>query len=131
MATCNPQFPLYKWGQLHDQGIIRLNPLRTSRVSPNVSVYACIFGAYNFNKSPLAPPCTKLNLHCKLRQQKSWGYHGYNVWYIRPIMQHYRCIKCWIPDTRSKVNANTLTMLPTIVPIPRFEDEEALEQALS
>eukprot|EP00957_Ditylum_brightwellii_P082992 6309490-Ditylum_brightwellii.AAC.1 len=46
-------------------------------------------------------------------------------------MQHYGCFKCWVPDTGSEVDANTLTMIPTTVHIPKFKDKEALEQALS
>eukprot|EP00957_Ditylum_brightwellii_P055351 4195151-Ditylum_brightwellii.AAC.1 len=38
---------------------------------------------------------------------------------------------CWVPDTGSKVDADTLTMILTTVPIPIFGDKEALEQALS
>eukprot|EP00957_Ditylum_brightwellii_P159718 12156616-Ditylum_brightwellii.AAC.1 len=38
---------------------------------------------------------------------------------------------CWIPDTGSEVNVDTLTMISTTVPIPIFRDKEALKQALS
>eukprot|EP00957_Ditylum_brightwellii_P120855 9217441-Ditylum_brightwellii.AAC.1 len=37
----------------------------------------------------------------------------------------------WVPDTGSEVDTDTLTMIPTTVPIPTFGDKEALEQALS
>eukprot|EP00957_Ditylum_brightwellii_P111721 8521002-Ditylum_brightwellii.AAC.1 len=102
------------------------------RINPNLSPYAYIFGTYNFNKCLLALPGTKVILHCKPGQQESWGYYGYNAWYIGPSMQNYWCFKYWVPDTGSEVYANNLTMLPTTVPIPKFEDkQEALEQALS
>eukprot|EP00957_Ditylum_brightwellii_P073601 5592968-Ditylum_brightwellii.AAC.1 len=59
-----------------------------------------MFGHYNFNKCPLAPPGTKVILHQNLDQCSSWEYHGYQA-------------LCWVPNTGSKVDADTLTMIPT------------------
>eukprot|EP00957_Ditylum_brightwellii_P059911 4548719-Ditylum_brightwellii.AAC.1 len=131
MATCDQKFPLREWDKLLDQAIIMLNLLWTSHINPNLSMHAYIFGSYNFNKCLLVPLGNRVVLHQKPGQRESWEYHGYNTWCIGPSKQHYQCFKYWVLDTGSEADANTLMMIPTTVPIPKFKDKEALEQALS
>eukprot|EP00957_Ditylum_brightwellii_P107355 8191849-Ditylum_brightwellii.AAC.1 len=73
-----------------------------SRVNPKLSVYAYVFGHYNFSECPLAPLNTKVILHKKPDQRESWGYHGCPVWYVGPSLQHYFGFRCWVPDTGSE-----------------------------
>jgi hypothetical protein len=56
LATCDPKFPLTEWDLLMPQADITLNLLRSSRRQPKLSAYACLFGNFDFNKTPLAPP---------------------------------------------------------------------------
>eukprot|EP00957_Ditylum_brightwellii_P071952 5468402-Ditylum_brightwellii.AAC.1 len=79
LATCDPKFLLQEWDRLLEQATITLNLLQTSRANPKLSAYAYVFGHYNFNKCPLAPPGTKVIIHRKLDQHGSWEYHGYPV----------------------------------------------------
>eukprot|EP00957_Ditylum_brightwellii_P110193 8405144-Ditylum_brightwellii.AAC.1 len=51
-------------------------------------------------------------------------------WYIGPSPNHYRCLRCYIPATTAKVDADTLHLIPHNIPIPSFSDKEALNQAL-
>jgi hypothetical protein len=78
-------------------GRTNTEPLHSSRVNPNLSAYAYLNGNFDFNKTPLAPPGTKLVVHLKPDQQASWAYHGKEGWYVGPAMEHYRCVKCYIP----------------------------------
>ena len=45
-------------------------------------MYAQIFGAFDFNTTPMAPPGTKTIAHEKSVQQATQSKHGVAGWYI-------------------------------------------------
>ena len=65
LATCDPNYPIDEWDRLLPQCELTLNLLKTSRANTKLSSWAYLFGAYNFNKSPIAPPGTKNIVHSK------------------------------------------------------------------
>ena len=76
LASTDPHFPLYLWSALIPQATITLNLLRQSRINPNLSAYAQIWGQFDFNRTPLVPPGTKLILHEKPSQRTTWSALG-------------------------------------------------------
>ena len=118
LATCHKDFPIRQWDRLVDQAELTLNLLRNSRVNPNLSAWAYLFGNHDFNKVPLAPPGAKIVLHSKPTQRKSWAFHGETGFYVGPAPNHYRCVKCFIPKTQSIRVSDTVTFIPDIIPIP-------------
>ena len=46
--------------------MITLNLLHNSRANPTLSVYAYIFGLYDFNKSYMEPPVTRMIVQTNL-----------------------------------------------------------------
>jgi len=43
------------------------------------------------------------------------------VWkgfYVAPAPDHYRCLTCYLPKTKSEVIADTVKFLPRYIPIP-------------
>ena len=89
-----------------------LNMLRSSRIHPHLSAYAHMFGEFDFNKTPLAPPGTKALVHEKPAQRTSWGYNGVEDWYVGPALEHYRCVTCYIPETKRERIADTVKLFP-------------------
>ena len=71
----DPDFPIIEWDRLLSQCTITFNLLRNSRLNPALSAYAYLFGPYDFNKSPMAPPGTRVILHDKPGNRTSWGHH--------------------------------------------------------
>jgi hypothetical protein len=94
LATCDPDFPLREWDKLIEQANITLNILRSSRSNPELSAWAFLFGEFNFNKTPLAPPGTRSIAHVDANNQQSWDLHGEAGWYVGPALNHYRCVTC-------------------------------------
>lgn len=72
LATTDPNFPLHVCCRMIEQANITLNLMRPSNINPNVSSYASLEGNYNFNKEPLLPPGTRVLLHNKPQQLKTW-----------------------------------------------------------
>ena len=103
--------------------------LRVARVNQKLSAHAYLFGTFDFNATPLAPPGIKVIVHTKPEQRTSWDPNGKEGWYIGPSLQHYRCMKCYISKTRAEVNADTIVFIPKKIVFPEVKPEHFLQQA--
>ena len=112
LASTDKAFCLHLWDRLLPQAIITLNLLRRSWVNPNLSAFAQLYGHFNFNATPLAPPGTRVLVHEKPLQRRSWAPHGVDGWYVGPAMRHYRCYKCCVSATNSDRIADTVDFFP-------------------
>ena len=83
-ATSDINYPLSEWDILLTQTELTSNLLRTPRGNPKLSSYTYLFGNFDFNKTPLAPPGTKVLIHKKSADRGLWDYHGVEEWYIDP-----------------------------------------------
>jgi hypothetical protein len=129
-STTDPNFPVSEWDRLLDQATITLNLLRQSRVNPKLSAYAYLFGNYDFNRCPMAPPGTRVVVHDKPDQRTSWGHHGTPAWYIGPSLEHYRTMKCYMPTTGSIRYTDTLQFIPATFKFPETTTEDYLRQSV-
>ena len=118
LCTTDPKFPLHLWDRLLEQAEITLNLLRGSRINPNLSAYAQVFGNFDYNATPLAPP----GIHTIVYQQPSdrgtWDPHGKDAWYVGPAMDSYRCYRTWVWETQKERKAETLSWFPTHLQMP-------------
>jgi hypothetical protein len=119
LATCDPDFPVAEWDRLLFQAELTLNLLRSSRVNPRLSAHACLFGNFDFNKTPLAPPGTKVVVHLKPDQRASCACHGEEGWHVGPSMEHHRCVKCYLPTSSRERDVDALQFCPQKIPFPK------------
>jgi hypothetical protein len=75
-------------------------------------------GAFDFNRTPLAPPGTQVLVHEKPAQRGTWSTHTVDGWYLGPAIHHYRCYRVWIQETSVERIADTLAWFPTKVKMP-------------
>ena len=129
-STTDPDFPLSEWDLLISQCAITLNLLQNFRVNPALSAYAYLFGLYDFNKSPMAPPGTRVIAHAKPGNWTSWGNHGTLGWYIGPSIDHYRCMQCYVSATGTVIITDTLQYTPKTFAFPKTTTEYYLRQAI-
>ena len=61
--------------------------------------------------------------------RNSWGFHGQDGWTIGPSVDHYRLLKCYIPEANSEIDCNTINFFPHHYPMPEYKLEEYLKQA--
>ena len=118
LCSCDPSFPLHLWDLLLDQATITLNLLRTSSLNNNLSAYAQIHGFFDFNKTPLGPPGTKVIVHNKPEARGTWSPHGDEAWYVGPAMNHYRSFRVYVPSTNSIRISDTLAWFPQHITMP-------------
>ena len=131
LETCDPDYPLREWDRLIPQAELTLNLLRNSRINPKLSAWSYLFGNHDFNKSPLAPPGTRVILHSKPDNRKSWAYHGEKGFYVGPATEHYRCLRCFIPKTGRERISDTVAFVPNRIAIPHANIDTHLRRSTS
>lgn len=129
LSSVDPKFPLNLWDRLVEQCYITLNLLRGSRMNPKLSAYAQIEGEFSFNRTPIAPPGTRVVVHEKPSNRGSWDAHGVDGWYIGPALESYRCFKTYIWSTKAERITDTLEWFPHYVNMPTSSDLELLVAA--
>ena len=108
LCSCDPDFPMHLWDLLIPQMEIQLNLQRQSRTVPKVLAYAHHYGAYDFNAHPLFPLGMAVEYHVKLATRASWGMRAVSGWYVGSSLEHYRCHRCWITETKGIRTGNTV-----------------------
>jgi hypothetical protein len=86
----DPAFPLKLWDKLLPQAMVTLDLLRKSRINPRMSAYAQLNGHFDFSRTHLAPPGTRIIAHEKPDQRSFWDPRGVDSYYLGPALDHYR-----------------------------------------
>ena len=118
LSSTDSNFPIHLWDKLLDQAVLSLNLLRGSRVSPTKSAWEDLFGPFDYNATPLAPPGINILVHDKPNDRDTWAPHASAGWYVGPAMKSYRCFKCFMQDTQAIRITDTVEWLPDRLPIP-------------
>jgi hypothetical protein len=108
LCSTDKSFPMHLWDRLFPQAVITLNMLRTSRINPKLSAATHIYGQYDFNRAPMAPPGTRIVAHETPNRRRAWAPHGQDGWYIGPALEHYRCYMVYITKTRGESVVETV-----------------------
>jgi hypothetical protein len=102
LCSVDSNFPMTKWDRLVPQTTLTLNLLRSSRIHRSLSACASLFGNYDFNRTPIAPPGTKVVAHVRAEACTAFGHSP----------EHCRCYKCYFHDTVSKRDVLTVDFFP-------------------
>jgi hypothetical protein len=119
LCSVDPTSPLKLWDKLLPQATITHNLLRKSRINPLMSAYAQLNGHFDFNRTPLAPPSTRVISNEKPDQWASWDPHGLDGYYLGPALDHYRCYQVHITKTKGTRIVDTVEFFPTTLLMPR------------
>jgi hypothetical protein len=118
LCSVDPNFPLKLWYRLLPQATITLNLLRKSRINPLVSAYAQLNGHFDFNRTPLAPPGTRVIAHEKPDQRASWDPDGVDGYNLGPALDHYRCYQVSVTKTKGTRIVDTVECFPSKLSMP-------------
>jgi hypothetical protein len=83
-----------------------------------MSAYAQLNGYFDFNRTTLAPPGTRIIAHEKSDQRASWDPHGLDGYY------HYRCYQVHIPKTKGTRIVDTVEFFPATLAMPRTSSKD-------
>jgi hypothetical protein len=115
--------------ELLPQATLTLNLLRTSRINPTISAATQLFGQFDFNRTPLAPPGTRAVAHVKPKSRRTWAPRGEDAWYVGPAPDHYRCYRVWMVATNRARIVDTVEFFPQHVKMPHLSSQEMAIQA--
>ena len=90
LATVNILFPLRLWCKFIPQMEMTMNMLRTSRPDSKISAYKDMEGAFDWNRTPLAPLGSKATVIVEASEQSSWDNHAHNAFYDGPALIYCR-----------------------------------------
>ena len=129
--TEDPSFPANQWDRLLPQMELPLNLLCASCSNPGLSAWAFLFGQFDYNRSPIAPPGMKVITQVKAGKRASWGQNSTDGWYIGPSYEHYyRCVKVFHPKNRVVQIHDTVTFYPHVISVPELDLKDFLCQAV-
>jgi hypothetical protein len=129
LSSVDPTFPLHLWDRILPQAEITLNPLRTSRLHPQLSAAAHFHGLVDYNKTAFAPPGCKIIAHEKPGTRRTWAPHGQHGYSLGPVMHHYRCQNVYISSTASERIVDTLEFFPHNYQMPQLLSTDRLLMA--
>jgi hypothetical protein len=129
LSSVDPRFPMHLWCRLIPQATTTLNLLRPSRINPRLSAEAQLNGAFDFNRSPFAPPGTRVLVHETPANRRTWAPHGVDGWYIGAAQEHYRCYRVYITSTASERIAKTVQFFPHNCAMPKLSSADAATRA--
>jgi hypothetical protein len=130
LCSTDKDFPLHLWDRLLPQALISLNLLRGSRINPRLSAYAQLHGAFDYNRTPLAPPGTRVLVHEKPAVRGTWAAHAVDGWHLGPALNHYRCHRVWIWATRAERISDTLSWFPSKVSMPTASPVDRIQASV-
>ena len=116
---CDPTFPKSKWDRVLPVAVLTLNMLRPSRINPAKSAYNELWGNFDFNKTPLAPPGCLIVAHERPQERGTWAEHGVKGYFIGQAKHHYRNYWVYIPATRGERTTDTIEFFPEHVQVPK------------
>jgi hypothetical protein len=129
LCSTDKSFPMHLWDRLLPQAVITLNMLRTSRINPKLSASTHIDGEYDYNRSPMAPPGTRIIAHETPSRRRTWAPHGQDGWYIGPALEHYRCYTVYVNKTRGEQIVETVEFFSEEFKLPFLSTQELATQA--
>eukprot|EP00957_Ditylum_brightwellii_P202556 15330666-Ditylum_brightwellii.AAC.1 len=94
-----------------------------------MSAYTHLEGQFDYNKTPIAPPGTRLLIYKDSNKRLSWALHSVEGWYFGPAIEHYWCYCFHIPSTSEHRITATAEFFPQHCRMPAFPSADAATAA--
>jgi hypothetical protein len=89
-----------------------------------MSVYAQLNVHFDFNRTPLATPGTRVIVHEKTDQRSSWDPHGVYGYYLDPALDHYRCYQVHVTKIKGTWIVDTVEFFPSKTAMPHTSSKD-------
>ena len=130
LAGVDPSFPMNLWDRLLPQAVMTLNLLRQSHKNPSISAYQHVYGAFDYNKTPLGPLGCAVEVHESTSRRKTWDPRATSGWYLGTSTEHYRCHKIFCKATRSERISDTVAFRHRYITQPSLTPEDHIVKAV-
>jgi hypothetical protein len=125
LCSTDTHFRIHLLDRLIPHAVITPSLLHQSRMNPKLSAHTQLHGVCNYNKTPLAPPVTKVIIHQKPDHRGSWSPHGLDSWYVGPAMEHYRDHRGYCSTTGNEQISDTVKFFPKYCKVPGLSSVDA------
>ena len=105
--------------------------MRASQVNPKISAYEAIWGPYDWNCFPLAPPGCKAVIYESPAARGSWGSRGTDAWYLGPSLDHYQCNHYFVPETRAYRISRSAELFPQHCQVPFLSTSDHIQELMN
>ena len=113
LATADDMCPGGAFKNVNAHCEMILNLVRESGISPHMSAWQQVHGAWSYTDNPIAPFGMKVEVfRSKSQRATTWDYHSEPGYYVGLPHSHHRCHKVFLPRTRSVVISDTLSWYP-------------------
>ena len=131
-STADANFPS---GLLFQEAVpqteIVMNQLRPWHSDPTINAWTGMHNApYDHLAHPISIYGMRVVVHEKADQRGSWALHGKDGFYLGPALQHYRCWRTYISETRATRITDTIAWLPDPYRMPGHSPLEAITAAV-
>ena len=92
LCEAHPKYPTKEWDCFLPQATLTLNLLCNFRFNIKFSAYAALRGMFDYNKTCTSPLGTKVLVHKKITNCRTWEPFDNDGWNIGPHLDHYRCV---------------------------------------
>ena len=131
LAMTDSYFPLQLWDKLTSHVETTFNLMRASRRNPSIlAEYDAIWGSYDWNRFPLAPPGCKAVIYESPAARGSWGSCGMDAWYLGPSLDHYRCNHYFVPETRAYCISGSAELFPQHCQVPFMSTNDHMKESM-
>jgi hypothetical protein len=89
LSKCAPTFPLHLWCQLLPQVKRQLLLPPQSRLHPNLSAYAHVYGHHDYNRHPFIPISMEALVHNKPHKRRTYAKHCKKAFVLGTSPDHY------------------------------------------
>ena len=123
LSGVDKSFPMHLWDRLIPQAVLTLNLLRQSHANPNVSAYHYVNGPFDYNATPLGPMGCAVQIFNSPERRKSWEERSLDGWYLGTSLDHYRCHRVYVKNSKDERISNTINFKhryitqPTVTPV--------------
>jgi len=130
LAGAAPSFPADRWGLLLPHAELTFNLLCSSRCNPAISAWHDLFGAFNFDATPLGPGGCCVLIHNKATTRCSWDYCSHDGFYVGPALHHYRCYRVLNKESQAVAITDAVKFRHPYLPTPDLTAEGKIIDAL-
>ena len=103
--------------------------LRQSRINPKLSAHDQVFGTFNYQRTPLAPLGTKVIIHERPDQRKTWDKHGLPGFMVNRAEDHFRSWQVSVISTGATRVSDAIELLPTKYTMPKTSSNDRINAA--
>ena len=116
--TFDPSCPMSLWRQYCGTIDVQLNLLRASRLHLQLSAQCHLNGEFDCTKTPMVSLGIKDIIFISTKDRKSWDFHATGGYYLGLVLDHYKCHRIYLKETRAERIFDTVQYLSTHSKIP-------------